>query len=163
MYSDQLEGDTYKVMCLANKYTTGRHNIHIHSDDEEQFCSLRDVVCWVNYIGVGRRRLIFREKHTSTIALSIVTGDCVYVMSGEHFQSTFRHEIPEEYPTLFKNRLMSLVPEEIPQSDGLACADWIAENKEYVRARLDKKDAVQFNEWVTARCSYTIRFFESST
>lgn len=159
MYTEELSDQSYKTMCLANKYTSGYHCISAHSDNEDQFCDVRDVVCWVNYNGEGRRRLVFRNAKDSKVVLDVSIGNCIYVMSGEYFQRTFKHEIPRDYPTMFNNTLLPLVRADVG-NDKLAAADWLVANREEVTQHLQNKHVKQFDLWCTERCSYTIRFFK---
>lgn len=159
MYANVLGDESYSSMCLANRYTSGYHCIGKHSDKEGQFCSVRDIVCWVHYEGPGRRRLVLRNKETGVVVLDVSMGNCVYIMSGEHFQRSFTHEIPRDFPTLFEKTLLPLVPVELEGK--LESADWLVDHRDEVSEHLTGKHSQQFDLWCTERCSYTIRFFST--
>lgn len=161
IYEDILEDEEYSPMCLANRYTSGYHCIGKHSDSEKgQFCSVKDIICWVHYEGPGRRRLVLRNKATNGVVFDVSMGNCIYIMSGERFQSTLTHEIPRDFPTLFEKTLLPLVPEDVDEK--LAAADWLVEHRDEVSAQLHGKHVNQFKLWCTERCSYTVRFFTAS-
>lgn len=144
-------GDDVLTMCLANRYTTDYHCIGKHSDDESQFCDIRDVVCWVT----GKaRRIIIRDKKKNEIVLSIVIPQGVYIMRGDKFQSRYTHEIPRENVSLF-DKLSVIAPNELSK---LEKADWLSEHASKVK-RKHPDLYERYKEWNQERCSYTIRFF----
>jgi hypothetical protein len=161
MYASRLKGAEISTMCLANRYTTGYHYISEHSDDEDQFSAIRDVVCWVKYTGPGLRRVFFRNKTTKGIVLEIAMGDGVYIMEGDHFQESFKHGIPKEYPTLFDKHIFPALPEDVSAAGKYEAADWAASHPSKVRPLLSAANKKKYDLWRTERCSYTIRFFSS--
>ena len=145
------------MMCLANWYQTGRHCISSHSDKEGQFSAIRDIWCWV--VGAPRRIIIRTRKEITNgkevQLLSVSIPEGVYIMAGEMFQRTYKHEIPQEKEAMF-GRLCKIVPAGVIGE--LACADWLAANPDEVR-RLAPGDFRDYLEWSRARNSYTNRFF----
>lgn len=145
------------MMCLANMYQTGRHCISPHSDKEGQFSHIRDIWCWV--VGAPRRIIIRTRKNITNgkpvQLLSVSIPEGIYIMAGDIFQRTYKHEIPREKDAMF-TRLRTIVPKDV--TDDLVCADWLAANPEEVR-RLSPRDYQSYLEWSRARYSYTIRFF----
>ncbi len=109
-------------MCLVNDYDTGLSKISEHSDDERQFGSIHDVVCWVT--GPACRPLELRVKRDKSkkhvpphllhlcfdpgnadktrhlLRISLPEG--LYVMAGREFQQFYTHEFPETHAKLFK-------------------------------------------------------------
>jgi len=140
--------------CLVNEYTTKRHCIHAHGDDEKQFGQLRDVVCWIEG---ATRRVIIRDNQEKII-LNVEMPQGLYVMKGRRFQKTYTHEIPRELDTVFTS-LQSLLPENIKELESLDQADWLASHPKYVQKHADNNLYERYKKWAVSRTSYTIRYF----
>lgn len=162
MYADKGSKDT-AVMCLANKYQTGRHYISKHSDKEYQVSHIHDIICWVTG---ATRRIIIRPKKSSDKVLEVNIPQGIYIMRGDVlridiasnvgvFQKNYTHEIPKESEALF-TKLTAIVPDDI---EGLDAADWLAAHPKTVKRKLPSLYA-KYLVWSQERCSYTIRFFD---
>lgn len=153
---DADESFPLSMMCLANWYQTGRHCISSHSDKEGQTSQIRDVWCWV----IGKpRKIIIRTRKRITgkeqLLLSVSIPEGIYIMAGDLFQKTYKHEIPREKDAMFK-KIRKACPPEI--TDDLSCADWLAANPSAVISMFPGQYQ-DYIEWSKARYSYTIRFF----
>jgi len=143
-------------MCLVNEYTTLRHCIGVHSDDEEQFGTLRDVICWVDG---ATRRLILRDKKTKAMVLNLELPEGLYIMRGRSFQKDYTHEIPRAMDSTFEE-LRKLLPEKIKSHDKNQIADWMSANSKWVKENTESKLYQRYLKWNQIRVSYTVRFFK---
>jgi hypothetical protein len=81
-YSNEDSAST-AVMCLANKYQTGRHYISKHSDKEYQVSHIHDIICWVTG---ASRRVIIKSKKDKVKLLELRMPQGIYIMKGDMFQ-----------------------------------------------------------------------------
>jgi hypothetical protein len=156
-------GDVGFNMDLCNHYPTGFHCINAHSDDERQFGSLHDVICFVT--GPAERELVIRDKHDKSVVLRGPLPSGVYCMAGRDFQTHYTHEFPRLHNGLFDKVLKSAPkwfgPERWPPGDvsNAHRAEWLAEHGDEVLAHLDPKQATKWHEWMQWRTSHTLRNF----
>lgn len=155
-------------MDLCNYYPTGYHYISAHSDDERQFGSVHDVICFVT--GPAARRIIIRDKASKRILLEGHLPAGVYCMVGRAFQKHYTHEFPRIHNALFE-RVLKGGPTWFGKAwpaQGASkreLAEWLAaggeERKQVVLAHLPKQsDRAKWSEWLLPRVSHTLRNFE---
>jgi hypothetical protein len=157
-------GETGFNMDLCNHYATGFHCINAHSDDERQFGTLHDVICFVT--GPAVRHVVIRDKETKAVVLKGPLPSGVYCMAGRAFQTHYTHEFPRIHAALFK-RVLEYAPVWLDKAKQLSLmadhkelqAEWLAQCGEEVSKHLPVKDVPKWNEWLQSRTSHTLRNF----
>lgn len=182
-----IKSNKITPMCLANDYRNCFEYISEHSDDEKQFGTLNDIICWV--VGASRK-LIIREKIGEKKNISILEFDLpegLYIMSGKEFQKNYTHEIPREYESWFKTKFCKIVDKYLDYDelnyDDMSLGDddeiadnakmikkaqWMSDNPKIMRKELKGKKIrgknmnydEAFDLWNQRRTSYTIRYFK---
>lgn len=160
-------------MCLANDYRNFYECINEHSDNEDQFGTLNDVICWV--VGATRTLKIRDKPHDKKTKgereiISIELPEGIYIMRGRSFQQHYTHEFPRLYDGWFK-KFLSVADEWIGDSDMrfLEKAAWISRHPKRIKNEI-KHEKVRgedfnydeaFDIWNQRRTSYTIRYFKN--